>query len=597
MADKLTRRSFLGAGVALGGVTLGGALGTGLTSSHGHLIETALAAAGHASASPASASPASATAGDVSPGDVEHVVILMQENRSFDHYFGTLPGVRGFTDPAAYQSYPGGPRTTAAQAVKQSMVDGSTVLHRLRDGSSTLMPFELVSSPPDADGQCTNDITHDWGPQHLSWDNGAMDGFAVQHLRFDPTALLVDGLSVSAVPIGPLAMGYYRSSDYLAFYRALADAFTICDGYFCSVLGPTDPNRLMWMSGSIGATGQDPDGKANGGPILETYVTNRVLKYGTLTWKTMPEVLTDHGISWKVYQDPTSTVLFNVLPYFSSFTKPANAAQLANTVAGLTPLYPLGFQADVAGDTLPKVSWILPPLANCEHPATPPAWGEFLVSQILETLVSKPEVWAKTVFLVVYDENGGWFDHVAPPTPGPLVTLTNGVAAQSGAAYRGEYVTPGALRSVYPASSPADSQGVLGPVGLGFRVPALVVSPFSAGGWVCPDVFDHVSTLKFIEKVFLPAGTLLGDDGLDVSPWRYEAVGDLTSALPGLASPVTAVAPLPPTSMTDPGVVEQALLNSVLGFEDKGLGYPLPTSNHGVPQPDGDSTSRRRTPS
>jgi len=201
----------------------------------------------------------------------------MQENRSFDHYFGTMPGVRGFTDPTTYQSYPGGPKTTAAQSTNQSMVNGSSVLYRLRNGSTTLMPFDLISSFPDADGQATNDITHDWGPQHLSWDDGAMDGFARQHLLYDGTATEHNGLALSTVPIGPLTMGYFRSADFLTFYRALADAFTICDGYFCSVLGPTDPNRLMWMSGSIGATGMDATGAANGGPILETYVANRLL--------------------------------------------------------------------------------------------------------------------------------------------------------------------------------------------------------------------------------------------------------------------------------------------------------------------------------
>jgi phospholipase C len=583
MAKELTRRSFLGAGLAAGGVAaLGGAAaraGIGLTSGQGRLIETALAAD---------------TGGSL--GDIEHLVILMQENRSFDHYFGTMPGVRGFTDPAGYQSFPGGPTTTAAQAARQSMRNGATVLYRLANGETTLMPFELVSSPPDADAQATNDITHDWGPQHLSWDNGAMDGFARQHLLFDGKAELLSGLSISSVPIGVLTMGYFRSQDDLAFYRALADAFTICDGYFCSVLGPTDPNRLMWMSGSIGVTGAAANGAPNGGPILETYVANRLLKYGTLTWKTMPEVLTDHGVSWKVYQDPTSTVLFNVLPYFASFTKPANPAQAANIENGLLPLYPLSFAADVLNATLPKVSWILPPLANCEHPATPPAWGEFLVAQILSTLVSNPKVWAKTAFLVVYDENGGWFDHVAPPTPGPLVTLTNGVAPPPGPDFHGEYVTPAALRSVYPASAPADSQGVLGPLGLGFRVPALMISPFSAGGWVCPDTFDHVSTLKLIERLFLSPGTLLGAGGLEVSPWRYQTVGDLTAALPALASPTTTVAPLPPTSMTDPGIVEQELINSVLGLEDKGLAYPPPKSNKGIPLPDADSTTRRPTP-
>jgi phospholipase C len=250
----------------------------------------------------------------------------------------------------------------------------------------------------------------------------------------------------------------------------------------------------------------------------------------------------------------------------------------------------------VAAGTLPQVSWIITPAANCEHPAVPPAYGEYLVSQILETLLLNPDVWAKTVFLVVYDENGGFFDHVPPPTPGPLVTLTNGVSPPSSAKYAGEYTTAAALASVYPGSSPGNSQGVLGPMGLGFRVPCLVVSPFSAGGWVCPDVFDHVSTLKFIEKVFLPAHTLMSPGGLEMSHWRYNTVGDLTAALPTLRKPVDTVPTLPATSMTDPNVVQQALINALLGTYDYGPAYPPPAQNNGIPGQDQDATPRRRTP-
>jgi phospholipase C len=164
-------------------------------------------------------------------------------------------------------------------------------------------------------------------------------------------------------------------------------------------------------------------------------------------------------------------VLFNTLTYFSSFFEPSTPTEVENAANGLTPVYPAGFAADVAAGTLPQVSWILPPAANCEHPAVPPAYGEYLVSEILQTLVLNPDVWATTVFLVVYDENGGFFDHVAPPTPGPLATLTNGVTLPRAPRYAGEYTTAAALASVYPTSSPGDSQGVLGPVGLGFRVP------------------------------------------------------------------------------------------------------------------------------
>ena len=583
----ITRRDVLKVGAAagvVGAAGLVGAAGGGLRPEHARLIDTALANA--------------TSSGSLK--DVEHIVILMQENRSFDHYYGTMPGVRNFGDTAAYSSYAGGPATNPSTVFSQTMVDGSgKPLYTLASGEQFLDPFELVSNPPTVAGQTTNDITHDWGPQHLAWNNGVMDQWAVQHLLNDPISKFqlnnTLGLPIpgaSTVPIGLTTMGYYRQNDCLAFYRALADAFTICDGYHCSVIGPTDPNRLMWMSGSLGAHSGD-----TGGPVLTTYVLNKLELYGTLSWPTMPELLTDHGVSWKVYQDPTANTFFNVLNYFKNFIKPSNATQIENAGLGLTPVYPVQFAADVAAGTLPQVSWILPPLESCEHPAVPPEYGEYLVSQILQTLVSNPAVWEKTVFLVVYDENGGFFDHVSPPTPGPTVTnladLPSG--SQAGGSFDGEYVTTSSPQNA-AGGPPADWGGILGPVGLGFRVPALVISPFSAGGWVCPDTFDHVSTLKLIESVFLPSGSIMGSGGLHVSPWRYSSVGDLTAALPNLTAPTYPVPPLPATSLLFPDVALQAAINGLTGTEDLGQAYPPPAKNNGVPKLDTDSISRKPTP-
>ena len=546
-------------GVAIGAATLPGAL-----------IDQALAVA-----------PAGSTL-----SDVKHVVMLMQENRSFDHYFGTMSGVRGFADGTRYQSYAGGPRTAPGAVFSQTTsYKGSSLL--LVGGEEFLNPFELVNDPPTANGQTLDDITHDWGPQHLAWDNGRMDQFAVQHLLNDGTAPLQyssgpiglpDPENPSA-PIGITTMGYYRPGDSLEFYRALASAFTICDRYHCSVLGPTDPNRLMWMSGSIGAHSDDV-----GGPVLETYVTNREQMLGTLEWPTVPELLTQHDVTWKVYQDPSSNALFNVLPYFKSFAAPSNATQTQNATLGLTPVYPTQFVADVVAGTLPQVSWIMPPIANCEHPATPPEYGEYLVAQILHTLLMNPDVWASTVFLVLYDENGGFFDHVAPPTPGPTVTTQTSVpsAAMAGGVLDGEYVT-----SADPTNAaggpPADWDDVLGPVGLGFRVPALAISPFSVGGWACHDLFDHTSTHKLIERIFLTPGALVGAEGLHVSNWRYNLVGDLSAALPMAQTPELTVPALPATSMGDPTVVEQNVLLGFAGTADYGPAYPVPTSNEAIP--------------
>ncbi|MHB8437717.1 MAG: alkaline phosphatase family protein [Acidimicrobiales bacterium] len=568
----LNRRTMLKAGAAAG---LAGVAG-GLSRGQGRLIEAALA---------------SATSGSIT--DIEHVVILMQENRSFDHYFGTMQGVRGFAD------------ATLAQVRQTTIAPGGTTPLFTVNGEPYLDPFELVSNPPSVDGQTINDITHDWGPQHMVWNDGAMDQWAVQHLKNDGTSRYayesVDGIPVpvqEAVPIGLTTMGYLRQRDQLAFYRGLADAFTICDGYHCSVIGPTDPNRLMWMSGSLGAHSAD-----KGGVVLTTYVQNRQNMIGTLQWPTIPELLTNHGVSWKVYQDPTSQALFNVLNYFKSIAKPSSVTEVKNSANALGPVYPAEFIADVKAGKLPKVSWIMPPAPCCEHPATPPEYGEWLVAQILNTLVSNPAVWEKTVFMVVYDENGGFFDHVPPFTPGSTVTSLADIPSSAltlqgtTASTDGEYVTT-TNPSNAAGGPPSDWDGVLGPVGLGFRVPALVISPFSAGGWVCSDTFDHISTLKFIESVFLSPGALMDEkSGLHISPWRYGSVGDMTATLPTITKPREWVPTLPRTSLLYPEVAEQSLLASLAGTVDEGPAYPPPTSNDGVPALDTKTITRQPTPS
>ncbi len=278
--------------------------------------------------------------------DIEHVVILMQENRSFDHYFGTLSQVRGFSKGPVLTRTVGRRRVTVFDQFGYKPGTGV-------DASGCLQPFHLASDPPSENGQTTNDISHDWGPQHESWNGGSMDAFVTAHIVADGAAN------------GPVTMGYLTRDD-LAFNYALADAFTICDGYHCSVLGPTDPNRVMSISASIDPTG------AGGGPVLETLTGDRQTHYGTFTWETMPERLSEAGVSWKVYNDPTALLELSPFPYFKSFTDPSSPAQAETAARALTPVYPASFQADVATGSLPAVSWIMPPLAECEHPAAPP---------------------------------------------------------------------------------------------------------------------------------------------------------------------------------------------------------------------------------
>ena len=208
-------------------------------------------------------------------------------------------------------------------------------------------------------------------------------------------------------------MGYYTRAD-IPYYYAVADAFTICDNYFCSVMGPTDPNRLYTMAASI-----DPEGK-NGGPLLQTLGVNRPSFYGHLTYTTMPEQLQARGISWKVYSPPDATILNgilsdNVLSYFKNFQDPASS--LYQNAFG--PQFPTDFVADALSGNLPQVSWVIASIVDSDHPPAPSLFGESTLFAMLNALTANPAQWAKTALFVTYDENGGFFDHVPPPTAPP----------------------------------------------------------------------------------------------------------------------------------------------------------------------------------
>jgi phospholipase C len=381
--------------------------------------------------------------------DIEHVVILMQENRSFDHYFGTLRGVRGFDDP-----------------------DGLFRQPDPLNPDGYLLPFHLDTHRTNA--QAIPSTSHAWTVQHQAWNNGRMDNWLPAHRAADGNTK------------GPYTMGYFTRED-IPFQYALADAFTICDGYHCSVLGPTWPNRFMWISGTIDADGQF------GGPSLET----GNVPDGHFTWKTYPERLTDAGVSWKVYHSPGSATGF---PPFSALKQYADATPGTPLFDQAMATSPVGqFEYDALNDQLPTVSWLLPPGPMDEHPANLPAAGATFVASKIDAIAANPEVWAKTVFILSYDENDGLFDHVVPPTP-PAGTP-------------GEFVS---------GTSPSGVHGGGLPAGLGFRVPCVVVSPWTVGGWVNSDVFDHTSQLRLLERI-------TGVVEPNITDWRRQTVGDLTS--------------------------------------------------------------------
>jgi phospholipase C len=441
---------------------------------------------------------------------VDHIVFLMLENRSYDHYFGAYPRGRGFDDHAK----------GSLGAFAQNYPGGSDIVPKHK-----LLPFHLSGHHG---LESTDDLTHDWGPMHECWNGGKMDQWVKIH-----TEAQWEG------PKGAMTMGYYRR-DELPFHWALADHFTLGDAYHASILGPTHPNRIMANSGTI-----DPAGK-HGGPVVATSGSSDAL--WNLDWTTVQELLEDKGVSWKVYSpsnvgvsgkyaslskyltwgpalyDPLMTTSLeltdNVLPYFTAFRQPNSSLYKK----AFTPTFPNDFATDVKAGTLPSVSWMIPPLGFDEHPSASPMNGQWYVSMVLDELTSNPKVWAKTALFIMYDENDGWFDHVAPPT------------APKGT--DGEYLTT----STFPVGeTKPDTLGIDGPLGLGVRVPLLVVSPFSRGGHIASEVFDHTSQLKLISERF-------GVKVPNVSAWRRKTVGDLTSTL-FQSKADTSVPKLPKTSI------------------------------------------------
>ncbi|MCL2585427.1 MAG: hypothetical protein FWE35_23555, partial [Streptosporangiales bacterium] len=382
------------------------------------------------------------------------------------------------------------------------------------------------------DGQVIDDPTHDWAPQHKSWNNGAMDSWVRTHVE------------TNGPDSGTVVMGYYERED-IPVHRALADAFTVCDHYFCSVMGPTDPNRLYWMTGTI-----DPEGK-DGGPLVETPLDP---KNGIYSWRTYPEQLEDAGVSWKIYQHQ-GAVGFIDRPFLSGMMAQFKAyrdnpdSRLAERA--LRTSFPHDFRSDVENGTLPSVSWLIPSLLTCEHPAMPAAEGAVGILRVLDILASNPKVWEKTALIVSYDENGGLFDHVAPPTPPPGTP--------------GEYITA-------PLDKVTKSEGVAGPIGLGFRVPCLIISPYSRGGLVASDVFDHTSQLRFLERRF-------GVEVPNLSAWRKETVGDMTSAFDFSRSADDALPPLPDPGLSGVKTLIRGNINLLMATLDRGKPYPVPPNS------------------
>jgi phospholipase C len=421
--------------------------------------------------------------------DVEHIVVCMQENRSFDHYFGMLNGVRGFGDPRPLR-LPGG-RSVWAQPSTQH-----------KDGY--VLPFH-------GDSKTTQSFAVDGADQShqgnmVIFNRGRYD-------RWGHSSELEN------------RMLHYGPRD-LPFYYALADAFTICDAYHCSTMTQTYPNRLHLFSGCNGG------GTVGGDPEMSNYgedetpsanmAEDRPLNPEAYRWTTYADRLQAAGVDWKVYQeyDNFGDNLLSVFPSFRPCSKDSELYRRGRSWAGEEKDWPdhrrsdgeqlvAAFRRDVETGKLPQISWIVTAADLSEHPKYEPSKGEHVVAKLIEALVDNREVFAKTVFILNYDEAGGFFDHAAPSVP-PV------------GHYRGHSTVSleGESKDYHDQNSAVTGRH---PIGLGIRTPTVIVSPWSRGGFVCSELFDHTSVVRFMEARF-------GVREPNISAWRRSVCGDLTSA-------------------------------------------------------------------
>ena len=343
--------------------------------------------------------------------DVKHVVIHMQENRSFDHYFGTLAGVRGFGDPNVqiqHNSYPTNGKSVFYQYDPQDP----------NPPADYLLPWHLDTHTTSA--QAIPSTSHAWTVQHQAINITVGSTTTAGNDMWLPAHLAADGANN-----GLYTMSYYERQD-IPFHFALAETFTLCDAYHCSLLGPTWPNRMYLMTGMI-----DPEG-TGGGPVT-TNVVPSPFTGKPYTWTTYPERLTKAGISWRVYQEEDDYGT-NPLEWFANYQDATPGSPLYENALTIYP--PDRFEWDAKHDRLPTVSWILPTSGQSEHPAYLPASGANFLASKLNAVAENRDLWSKTVFILNYDENDGLFDHVVPPTAPPGCNPDARTGSWSGSARR-----------------------------------------------------------------------------------------------------------------------------------------------------------------
>ena len=490
---------------------------------------------------------------------IEHIVVLVMENRSFDHVLGHLSLV-GVAQGAAINPNVDG--LTQAIVDRFATLTPNTKIRPLRDAGFPANTAGLKTKLPLDVGHGVRDVA-----QQIN--NKTMTGFAA---NFASKHSAADFQRTGCQPQD--ALGYYTAND-LAMYGFLAREFAICDRYFCSHPGPTLPNRMFTLTGDL-------QRDRNGEPRINNGIDG---SFFLSRDQTIFDVLTQRNVTWRVYESPPSVTMLRMF------------ARYAGDETNIRDIKQL--ESDINTSGLPSVTFIDPSLhdapANDDHPPADMLHGQYLIQRIYKALRANDAVWNKTLFVVTYDEHGGLFDHVPPavaevlqdprkiidsqtvataevggpdvrPVAGAVTDILSGAigtATAVGGAVGGRVggAVTGAVGGVVGRvgglvtgvlDGVLDAEPVRPPrylpneeITYGVRVPTFLISPLVEKGAVIKRQFDHASILKTILIKFCPNDRPFLSD-------RVNHAFDLGSALT-LSQP-RSDRPVPPTLPALPDV-------------------------------------------
>jgi phospholipase C len=457
-----------------------------------------------------------ATYAGTGTSDIQHLIFIVQENHSFDNYFGTYTGANGLPLGLAI---PIDPNQTSLGYVKPFHLDVSHPIMIVGDelppgvadpdelqlGNSTA-PFHLDSE------SIGRDLSHAWTVAHEAYDNGKMDGFV-------------------AAEKSTLTMGYYDRSD-IPYYWDYANQYVLDDNFFSSLMGPSFPNHLYIASGTNGPVSNLNYRWVPNGTVVDNPASDFNWQGVSLDWSTLAQEMSNANVPWAWYDGeakPLKPNIWDVLPLFTYFQN--HPSELVQHVKNTQ-----NFVTDIQNSQLPAVSWIIPGGWHPSWPAAcvgqspsehPPARSDcgmdyvaYLVNQVMQS-----QYWQSSAIIITWDDYGGFYDHVPPPQVDAF--------------------------------------------GEGFRVPTLVVSPWAKHGFIDHTQYEFASLLRLAEDNFnLP---LLGTRDVKANNMMNSFDFD-QSPLQPLIEPANFVGPANPSATTQ--LMTSSLTTNQVSSPYWGIGLP-----------------------